>query len=105
MDALLAMRAFAALSQATRLGAFQLLVAHEPLGLPAGQLAEELGVPANTLSVHLRLLQEAGLVTSRRASRQIIYRAHIKQVGSVANFLSKNCCKANGKTCKPQRKA
>jgi DNA-binding transcriptional ArsR family regulator len=104
MDTKTAMRAFAALSQPTRLNAFRILIEHEPDGLPAGLLAEKLAVPPNTLSSHLRALQDAGLVASQRDSRQIIYRARKEQVDTLAQFLKENCCQAAGKCCKPSKK-
>ena len=97
------MRAFGALAQTTRLEAFRVLIAYEPEGLPAGMLAEKLSVPPNTLSSHLRALQEAGLVVSRRDSRQIIYRANKNQIDALAKFLMKDCCSANGKPCATRR--
>lgn len=104
MDVELAMRAFGALSQPTRLNAFRLLIEHEPDGIPAGVLAEKLAVPPNTLSTHLRLLQDVGLVTSRRESRQIIYRARKEQISALAEFLLKNCCSATQGNCASRRK-
>jgi predicted transcriptional regulator len=49
MDSQTAIDLLAALSQATRLDVFRLLVRHEPAGLPAGDIARELGIPHNTL--------------------------------------------------------
>ncbi|MGO2132080.1 MAG: ArsR/SmtB family transcription factor [Halomonas sp.] len=63
---------FAALSQETRMEAFQLLVRQEPEGLPAGEIARQLDVPHNSMSAHLSMLSRAGLVLSRRQSRSII---------------------------------
>jgi ArsR family transcriptional regulator, arsenate/arsenite/antimonite-responsive transcriptional repressor len=40
----------AALAQSTRLDVFQILVKHEPEGMPAGDLARALAAPHNTLS-------------------------------------------------------
>lgn len=104
MDNINAMCAFAALSQNTRLNAFLMLVEYAPEGLPAGKLAEKLDVPCNTLSTHLRSLQDAGLVDSRRDSRQIIYRARVDQIDALATFLMKRCCGGNGKKCAQKRK-
>ena len=73
-----AIASFAALSQETRLEAFRLLVRHEPDGVPAGEIARQLGVPHNTMSAHLSVLTRAELVFSRRQSRSIIYRANLK---------------------------
>lgn len=105
MDSSNAMRAFAALSQPTRLNAFRMLIEYEPEGLPAGMLAEKLDVPPNTLSTHLRALLEAGLVVSRRDSRLIIYRAQKEQIDALTQFLTENCCCATKRSCAPRRKA
>ena len=72
-----ALNVFAALSQATRLDAFRLIIRHEPDGLPAGEIARLLGVPQNTMSTHLAVLARAGLISAERHSRLIIYRAEI----------------------------
>jgi DNA-binding transcriptional ArsR family regulator len=97
-DALLA---FAALSQTTRLEVFRLLVAREPHGLPAGEVAKALGVPQNTLSTHLAILARAGLVEAERRSRSIIYRARIDSVRTLADFLMRDCCDGRPEACAP----
>lgn len=92
MDKTKAVDAFAALSQETRLTALRVLVEHGRSGLPAGDLADRLGVPHNTLSFHLSHLVRAGLVVSRRNGRQVIYVANIDALQSLARFLLENCC-------------
>lgn len=87
--------AFAALSQETRLATFQLLVQAAPDGLPAGEIARALDATPSTLSTHLGLLQRAGLISSERRSRQIVYRADFKGVGALIRFLMKDCCKGH----------
>ena len=87
--------AFAALSQETRLAAFRLLVRAGPAGLPAGEIARALGAAPSTLSTHLGLLQRAGLVTSERRSRRIVYRADFDGVGALMKFLMEDCCKGH----------
>lgn len=101
MDAEPAMLAFAALAQPTRLAAFRLLVGHEPQGLPAGEIAERLAVPANTMSAHLAALARSGLVTSRRTSRTIVYRADLDRLRAVIVFLLKDCCEGRAELCEP----
>ena len=96
-----AIPAFAALAQATRLEAFRRLVAHGPEGMAAGDLAERLGVPANTLSAHLNVLSRAGLVSSERRSRSILYRANIEQVQTLVLFLLADCCGGQAEKCAP----
>ena len=93
--------AFAALSQATRLETFRVLVRHEPEGLPAGEIARLLGVPHNTMSTHLGVLSRAGLVVSRRQSRSIIYRANLDHMRETLGFLVRDCCAGRPELCEP----
>lgn len=90
-----ATEAFAALSQETRLAAFRLLVRAGPAGLPAGEIARALGAAPSTLSTHLGLLQRAGLVSSERRSRQIVYRADYDGVCALMRYLMEDCCKGH----------
>jgi DNA-binding transcriptional ArsR family regulator len=81
-------RAFAALAQDTRLAAFRALVAAGPEGLQPTLLASRLGVPANTLSFHLRELVAAGLASQERQGRALIYRAELTRVLEMIDFLT-----------------
>ncbi|SDL93305.1 DNA-binding transcriptional regulator, ArsR family [Modicisalibacter muralis] len=101
MDNARAIEAFAALSQATRLETFRLLVRHEPEGLPAGEVARLLDVPHNTLSTHLGVLSRAGLVVSRRQSRSVIYRANLECMRETVSFLVRDCCAGHPGLCEP----
>jgi ArsR family transcriptional regulator, arsenate/arsenite/antimonite-responsive transcriptional repressor len=96
-----AILALAALAQGTRLDVFRLLVRHEPDGLPAGDIARRLAVPHNTMSAHLEVLTRAGLVSSERHSRSIIYRADLDHFRAVATFLLKDCCQGRPEVCAP----
>ena len=82
----------AALAQEHRLAAFRLLVQAGPAGLPAGRIAEALGVPNSSLSHHLALLHEAGLVAQRREGRSLIYSADYAAMERLLGFLTENCC-------------
>lgn len=96
-----AILALAALAQPTRLDAFRLLVRHEPDGMAAGDIADSLAVPANTMSAHLGVLSRAGLITSKRVSRSIIYRADLDRISNLVLFLLKDCCEGRGDLCQP----
>lgn len=61
-------------------------------GLTPGAIAEILGVPANTLSFHLKELTYAGLVTQERVSRNILYRVNFDRVNALLGYLTENCC-------------
>lgn len=93
--------AFAALAQPTRFDAFRLLVTHEPDGLPAGEIARLVEVPHNTMSTHLAQLQRAGLVTTERQSRSIVYRANLNGLRHVISFMLKDCCAGHPDLCAP----
>lgn len=83
---------FDALSQETRLGAFRLLVKAGPDGLAAGILSASLGTPHNTMSFHLNHLSNAGIISSRKNGRSIIYTANFDVTRDLIGFMVKDCC-------------
>jgi DNA-binding transcriptional ArsR family regulator len=93
-------RAIAALAQETRLELFRLLVARGPEGLPAGVIAERLGVAPSSLSFHLQQLTDAGLIQQRRLGRQLIYSAEYEAMNALLAYLTENCC-GRGMSCAP----
>ena len=101
MDEISAIVALGALSQATRLQTFRLLVRHEPDGRSAGELARLIAVPQNTLSTHLSILANAGLIRGERHSRSIIYRADITRLRDLVLFLLNDCCGGRAELCAP----
>jgi ArsR family transcriptional regulator, arsenate/arsenite/antimonite-responsive transcriptional repressor len=100
MDENSAVPALGALAQATRLKAFRLLVEAGPQGMPAGVIADALGVPAPTLSFHLAQLTRAGLILQRRNSRLLIYSVNIAAMNGLVAYLTENCC-GGGASCAP----
>jgi DNA-binding transcriptional ArsR family regulator len=92
MDANQVVAALAALAQPVRLQVFRALVVRGTTGLTPGAMAEGLGIPANTLSFHLKELAQAGLVTQERASRHIVYRAAFDRMNALLGYLTENCC-------------
>lgn len=101
MESESAILALAALAQPTRLDAFRLLVKSEPSGLAAGDIANSLAVPQNTMSSHLSILTRAGLVTARRSGRSIVYRVDLTHFQNVLLYLLKDCCGGNPDLCAP----
>ena len=99
MDTRSAVRALAALAQDSRLEVFRLLVQAGPEGLPAGEIAERLGIPSSTLSFHVKTLAHAGLVQSRQDGRFIHYSADFDAMNGLVAFLGENCC--GGQSCAP----
>ena len=84
--------ALSALAHEHRLAVFRLLVQAGPEGLPAGSLAEHIGVPASSMSFHLAQLSHAGLVSQRRQSRSIIYAADFGAMNALMAYMTENCC-------------
>lgn len=101
MDDIETIAALAALAQPTRLAAFRLMVAREPAGIPAGELAALLAVPQNTLSGHLAVLVRAGLAHGERHSRSILYRADLDRFRAMTLHLVQDCCAGRPEICVP----
>ncbi len=83
---------FAALGAEPRLQILRLLLAAHPTGMVAGEVQEELGIPASTLSHHLEKLKQVGLVAVRRESTYLWYSADTGSLRQVMNFLYEECC-------------
>lgn len=96
-----ALAGLGSLAQETRLEVFRLLVRRGPDGLSAGAIAEELDVPASSLSFHLQQLMHAGMVTQERRSRQLIYAADYHRMNALVAYLTENCC-AGASCAQPQ---
>jgi ArsR family transcriptional regulator len=94
-----ALAALSALAQETRLAVFRLLVRQGPVGMPAGEVAQQLGVAAATLSFHLKELERAGLVTATRRQRQIIYATDYDGTRRLLDFLMRDCCQGMPELC------
>jgi DNA-binding transcriptional ArsR family regulator len=92
MDEKRAIAALGALAQETRLTLFRLLVTAGPEGLPAGVIAERLGVQPSSLSFHLAQLVHAELISQRRLSRHLIYSAEYGTMNALLKYLTENCC-------------
>jgi ArsR family transcriptional regulator, arsenate/arsenite/antimonite-responsive transcriptional repressor len=92
---------FSALSQASRLEVLKRLVRAGPRGEAAGAIAEGLGVPAPTMSFHLKELERAGMITSRREGRRVIYAADYGGIRDLVDFLLADCCAGDRRLCGP----
>jgi ArsR family transcriptional regulator len=101
MEITQAVIALTALAQESRLRAFRLLVPAGAAGLPAGEIAERLGIPSATLTFHLKELSHAGLIESRREGRSIIYSLRVEGMRDLLTFLARDCCKGQPELCGP----
>lgn len=95
MDTKAAIAALGALAQESRLATFRLLVQAGPAGMAASRIADSLGIPASSLSFHLKELTHAGLIAPRQEGRFIIYAAQFDTMNALLGFLTENCCGGN----------
>jgi DNA-binding transcriptional ArsR family regulator len=74
--------------------------------MPAGEVAEALGLAPNTLTFHFDRLRHAGLVTVRREGRSMIYGARYDTMNALVGYLTENCCRGipaeGGTSCSPK---
>jgi ArsR family transcriptional regulator len=96
--------ALSALAHEYRLAIFRLLVERGPEGLPAGVIAERIGIVPSSLTFHLQNLQKARLITQRRASRHLFYSADFTTMSSLVGYLTDNCCAESGAGCEAECK-
>jgi ArsR family transcriptional regulator, arsenate/arsenite/antimonite-responsive transcriptional repressor len=100
-----AIEALGALASESRLTVFRLLVKRGPAGYTPSELGERLGIPAPTLSFHLKGLLQAELVVTRREGRNLYYSPNIQCMNTLVSFLTDNCCsladEARDASCQP----
>jgi DNA-binding transcriptional ArsR family regulator len=96
-----AVQAMAALSQETRLRIVRRLVRAGQKGVAAGALADGLGVSPSNMSFHLKELERAALINSRREARSIFYVASYDTLNGLIRFLMEDCCGGRPEVCTP----
>ncbi len=88
-------RALGALAQEMRLHIVRHLISKGSEGASAGEIAKVLNAISSKTSFHLSTLENAGLISSQRQSRNIIYRANLDTLGGVISFVLNDCCAAH----------
>ncbi len=83
---------FGALSQETRLRVVRYLVQCGTEGASAGEVGTQVDATSSRASFHLSALENAGVISSERQSRRIIYRANLESLGHLISFLLNDCC-------------
>lgn len=85
----------AAMGTETRLRIMRLLLSAHPDGLVVGEIQDELGVNASTLSHHLDKLRHERLVSVQREGTFLRYSADAATLQSLVTFLYGECCTRN----------
>lgn len=90
-----------AIAHEGRLALLRRLIQAGPDGVSAGDLATFAGLNAPTASAQLGVLRSAGLISSTRIGRQIIYCADYGAMTDLLSYLMADCCGGNQKICAP----
>jgi ArsR family transcriptional regulator, arsenate/arsenite/antimonite-responsive transcriptional repressor len=99
MDETQIVSALAALAHQHRLRIFRLLVRAGPSGVPAGEIAEQVGISLTAMSFHLKELDHAGLVTSTRDGRFVRYAVRVEGMRQLLRYLTEDCCRGQLELC------
>lgn len=95
----IAIEAFGALAQSSRMAIFRLLVRVGPDGLQVGEISRRLDIVPSTLSGHLAILKRSGLLRATRHQREIHYAANLVAVNDLVSFLLSDCCDGRLENC------
>jgi DNA-binding transcriptional ArsR family regulator len=94
-----AVTALSALAHEHRLRIFRLLVKEGPYGVPAGAIAEHVGISPTSTSFHLKELDHAGLVTATREGRFVRYAVRVEGMRRLLTYLTEDCCRRAPELC------
>ena len=91
--------ALSALAHGGRLRIFRLLVKRGPAGLPAGEIADRVGMGATNASFHLKELDRAGLLRATRQGRFVRYAVDVEGMRKLLTYLTEDCCQGRPELC------
>ena len=86
---------FSAIGTEPRLRIMRVLLSAHPTGMVVGDIGNELGIPASTLSHHLDKLKNEGLVKVKREGTYLWYSANSEALQELLGFLYAECCTRN----------
>ena len=89
----------AALAHEHRLRIFRLLVKQGASGMPAGEIADRVGIGATNTSFHLKELDRAGLLRGTRDGRYIRYAVDVEGMRKLLTYLTEDCCQGRPELC------
>lgn len=94
-----AIEALLGMAHEHRMRIFKMLMKRGPSGMPAGMIAEYLGISRSNVSFHLTQMDRAGLLTSRREFRNVFYAVSIDGVRQLMTYLTEDCCDSRPELC------
>jgi len=96
---------FKALGHSIRLSILRLVVQGPQAGTPAGEIQEQIAIPASTLSHHLSCLADTALLQVDREGTFLRYRADFRTLHALTEYLWKDCCSGGVKAVSEHPKA
>lgn len=96
-----AVKQLSAIAHEGRLLLLRLLIQAGPDGIAATTLAQKADGKLPTVSAQLLVLTNAGMATSSRVGRNIIYRANYASMTALLRYLTLDCCGGSQMVCKP----
>src|SRR5436189_5110500 len=93
---------FTAMGTESRLRIMQLLLSAHPAGMVVGEIQNELGISASTLSHHLDKLKHEDLIRVSREGTFLRYTASTEVLQELLTFLYAECCTRN-KAIRPEK--
>lgn len=97
METLEAVKIFTALAQENRLQVYKILVENSSDGISPCEIAQKLKIPRNTLSFHLSLLTQAGLVSKTKKGKMLFYKPNCAKIKETMEFLHNDCVACHNK--------
>jgi ArsR family transcriptional regulator len=88
-----------ALGHPVRLAILRFVVQSGEGGAAAGEIQNQLDMPASTLSHHLKRLLDAGLLSSRSEGTFHYYAAEYPVLRALTDYLWEDCCKRGKASC------
>jgi ArsR family transcriptional regulator len=82
-----ALSMLSALAQPTRLGVITLLARVGDHGMASSEIADAIGVPRHLMSAHLAVLSKGGVVTARKAGRNVTYSVRTEAIVRLTDHL------------------
>lgn len=88
-----------ALGHPVRLKILRFVVQAGPEGAAAGSIQKHVGLPASTLSHHLKRLVDSDVIASRGEGTFHFYTADYTVLRTLTDYLWEDCCKRGAKNC------
>lgn len=82
----------AALGHPLRLAVLRKVIQGARTGVPVGEIQEKVDIPPSTLSHHLKVLSDAGLLSRRTEGTFVYCTADYAALKKLTDFLWENCC-------------